>query len=499
VLCVCATVTAHGQRSGPRSERGELARGDDTLDSGEYVDRYTYRWQANQRVRIELIANDFDGYLILVPPKGDQIENDDAEDDEDKSVIEVDLDQSGTYEVAVTSYEARETGAYTLRVTAAGRARATVSRNTSLAYGQARDGQLEEADTLREDKFADTYTFEGRDGDRIAIEMASADIDTFLTLIAPDGAEIENDDADGDQDRSRIALTLRQSGRYQIVASSYDDRETGDYRLSLTRDDSSTARRDPDPPSRAGAIYGLFVGISDYEGDDNDLEYTADDARNLERALIRGAGMRQANATTLVDRQATRTNVLKALEEVSRIAGPDDLFVFFFSGHGDRTDRSSRQAADPDGLDETITLYDGDISDDEMNKLLGPIRARVLFALDACFSGGFSKDVISSPRRMGLFSSEEDVTSGVADKFRAGGYLSKFMFDGIAEQHADKDRNGDITAIELSQYLHERYRSDVKSSKAASDNFVSTGRDTGYQHLVVDRGSIAPYDVLFKR
>jgi hypothetical protein len=73
------------------------------------------------------------------------------------------------------------------------------------------------------------------------------------------------------------------------------------------------------------------------------------------------------------------------------------------------------------------------------------------------------------------------------------------MFDGTAEQKADKDGNGDITAIELSQYLHERYRSDVKSSKAATDNFVSTGRDTAYQHLVVDRGSIGPYEVLFRR
>ena len=127
------------------------------------------------------------------------------------------------------------------------------------------------------------------------------------------------------------------------------------------------------------------------------------------------------------------------------------------------------------------------------------MRGRVLLVLDSCFSGGFSKDVIASPRRMGLFSSEEDVTSGVADKFRAGGYLSKFMTDAISERRADKDRDGAITAIELSQYVHERYRADVKSSRSGAENVVSTGRDTGYQHLVVDRGSIAPFEVLFRR
>jgi hypothetical protein len=50
----------------------------------------------------------------------------------------------------------------------------------------------------------------------------------------------------------------------------------------------------------------------------------------------------------------------------------------------------------------------------------------------------------------------------------------------------------------LSQYLHERYRTDVKSG-GPGDTYVRTGGpQTGYQHLVVDRGSIGPYDVLFR-
>jgi hypothetical protein len=120
-----------------------------------------------------------------------------------------------------------------------------------------------------------------------------------------------------------------------------------------------------------------------------------------------------------------------------------------------------------------------------------------LLVLDACFSGGFSKDAISAPGRMGLFSSEEDVTSGVAVKFRAGGYLAQFVAEAVGERRADADTDGTITALELSQYLHERYRSDVKSG--GTDDYVRTGGpQTGYQHLVVDRGSVGPYDVLFR-
>jgi hypothetical protein len=149
-------------------------------------------------------------------------------------------------------------------------------------------------------------------------------------------------------------------------------------------------------------------------------------------------------------------------------------------------------------MDETIELYDGPLTDDEMNRMFDGVGAGVsLVVLDACFSGGFAKDVISAPGRMGLFSSEEDVTSSVAAKFRAGGYLAVFLADAVGDGRADADGDGGVSAIELSQYLHERYRADVKS--ASPGDYVRTGGpQLGHQHLVVDRGSIGPYDVLFR-
>jgi len=85
----------------------------------------------------------------------------------------------------------------------------------------------------------------------------------------------------------------------------------------------------------------------------------------------------------------------------------------------------------------------------------------------------------------------------VASKFRAGGYLSLFLDEAIAQGRADNDHDDSITAIELSQYLYERYRSDVKSTRPA--DVVRNEMTLGYQHLVVDRGSIGAYDVLFER
>ncbi|MCA9739807.1 MAG: caspase family protein, partial [Gemmatimonadetes bacterium] len=226
--------------------------------------------------------------------------------------------------------------------------------------------------------------------------------------------------------------------------------------------------------------------------------YTADDARTVARALQTGGGMRAEDAVILTDREATRANVEAAVRQVGQRAGPQDLFVFFYSGHGARVRRDGPQSTDPDALDETLEFFDRGITDDEFSALLSEIAPGIsMLVLDACFSGGFSKDVVSVPGRIGFFSSEEDVTSSVAAKFRAGGYLAHFVGDAVGEKLADADGDGAVSAIELSQYLYERYRSDVKSGGA--EDFVRTGGpQTGYQHLVVDRGSIGPSRILFR-
>ena len=228
------------------------------------------------------------------------------------------------------------------------------------------------------------------------------------------------------------------------------------------------------------------------------MSFTDEDAVRTRDALIRGAGMEPENAITLLDEDATRENLENAITELAGRMSPEDTFVLFFSGHGDQVARPEGfESSDPDGQDETIELYDGAVLDNELNDMLAQINiGKTLIVLDSCFSGGFAKDVISVPGRIGLFSSEEDVTPQVAVKFQAGGYLSFFFEEALTEEYADSNRDGNLNAIELSQYLHERFRVDVKSF--GDENYVRTsGPQSDYQHLVVDRGSLDPYDILF--
>ena len=490
--------------AGLREENGSLGRGDATLDDGEYIDIYEFSGRPGQQIKIDLRSNDFDTYLILEDPNGDNEENDDADDTTD-SLIVTNLTESGTYRVGVTSYEAGETGAYQLTIdqsdAPAGRPRQNRDVET-LTVGVTTDGELELGDqTLDAGEYQDTYVFDGLTGQSVRVEMTSNDFDTYVGLLTPAGDLIENDDFDGSTSRSVVDLDLTETGRYRVVATSYAAEETGRYRLTVnTQAASSTPVGETFAGGNrsGGRTFGIFAGISDYPGTGSDLDFTADDALRVRDALIRGGGMLREDAVTLTDSDATIANLESALEDISSRAGPDDTFVFFYSGHGGRLERASGpEMFDPDALDETLVLYDGHVRDDELREMFSQIRAgTTLLFLDSCFSGGFAKDMISVPGRMGMFSSEEDVTSQVAVKFRAGGYLSIFLDEAIGDGLADEDSDGSVTAIELSEYVHYRYRNDVKSS--SPDDFVRTGgRQSGYQHLVVDRGSVGPYDVLF--
>lgn len=484
-------------------QTGALANGDETRPSGEYIDTYQFAGTPGRRVTIDLTSDDFDTYLILVSPSGTLVENDDT--DTTNSRIETMLSESGNYRVRATSYESGETGDYRVRIQQSNpfTVAEQSSRDTiALTLGQAANGRLQQGDAERDtDRFQDTYSFNGTAGQNVRIEMTSNGFDSFLSLNTPNGQTIENDDFEGSTARSAIELTLQQTGRYQVLATSYGAGETGDYQLMASISNAAAAPIAP-AAGRGGNVYGIFAGISDYsrlreitrEGW-GDLDFTADDALVTRDALLQSAGMPAQNAITLTDGQATLANIRQAFRDISARIGPNDVFVFFFSGHGGQRDRAGGpNAADADAVDEFISVYDGKILDDEMDELFSQIGASAsVIILDSCFSGGFAKDVVSRPGRMGLFSSDEDVPSLVAAKFRAGGYLSFFFKDAVDEGHADEDGDDAINAMELSQYIHERY-SEEAVSKAAS---TFDTPHFGYQHLVADRGGVRHDAVLF--
>ena len=52
------------------------------------------------------------------------------------------------------------------------------------------------------------------------------------------------------------------------------------------------------------------------------------------------------HVTLLLDEQVTPENVKDGLDQLSRLAGPEDLVVVFFSGHGATDDQKFRLLGD---------------------------------------------------------------------------------------------------------------------------------------------------------
>jgi hypothetical protein len=102
---------------GLREHSGELAEGDGTLDSGEYVDSYTIDVEEGQSILVDMTStSDMDPYIILKSPSGEQVENDDYEGDRTRSRVEHDAEESGAWRVMATSYEAGEEGSYDITI-----------------------------------------------------------------------------------------------------------------------------------------------------------------------------------------------------------------------------------------------------------------------------------------------------------------------------------------------------------------------------------------------
>lgn len=130
----------------------------------------------------------------------------------------------------------------------------------------------------------------------------------------------------------------------------------------------------------------LCVGIN-YTGTSNELSGCVNDAVAWQSLL----GSRGYEVTLLLDRAATRDNLLNSLRSFVDLTGYRDRFVFTYSGHG--TWVPDQNGDEADGRDEAIVPADflqaGVIRDDDLYDVWSRKRfgARLANLSDSCFSG----------------------------------------------------------------------------------------------------------------
>ncbi len=111
------------------------------------------------------------------------------------------------------------------------------------------NGQLDSNSNILESdrSFFDAYTFEVQQGQRIAVDMESSDLDAYLILIDPNGRDIAQDDNSGGGTNARLSTAVPLSGRYTVLANSHSPGETGRYQLRVAAGNTAAPSPRPQP------------------------------------------------------------------------------------------------------------------------------------------------------------------------------------------------------------------------------------------------------------
>ena len=216
---------------------GQLEQGDAIAEDGSYYDEYTFSARDGDPINIFLSSDDFDTYLVLITPSGDEL-NDDDGGEGTNSRLSFDA-ESGEYSVMANSYDEGETGRYDIEVEGGSDfSEASGGGSSRDDYDDEEDefdvvGYLEEGDEVAEDgSYYDEYTCSARRGNEIEIMLSSDDFDTYLVVITPSGDEL-NDDDGGEGTNSSLSFEAEETGEYTVIANSYEAGDAGRYLLEI--------------------------------------------------------------------------------------------------------------------------------------------------------------------------------------------------------------------------------------------------------------------------
>lgn len=142
-------------------------------------------------------------------------------------------------------------------------------------------------------------------------------------------------------------------------------------------DDTTSGDPNPNPAHK----YAYIIGISDYEGTANDLQFCDDDAQGM-RSWLQSEGF---TCRVDIDQNASADNIIAGLQWLVNSASPGDEIAFSYSGHGMRS---------PEGS----AIISADLYYITHSYVMSYFNAanctKKLVLIDACVIGDFHSDVM---------------------------------------------------------------------------------------------------------
>lgn len=224
--------------------------------------------------------------------------------------------------------------------------------------------------------------------------------------------------------------------------------------------------------TKNSVCYLVAVGINQYKNPRMVLTYARPDAESfIETMEKKGTLFKNVELHTLYDQEASRANILKKLDDLAGKIHPEDVFVFYYAGHGSMVDNQFYFIPT-----ESLRLYDaGSLKDDAIDasvlqEKLKNIRAlKQLIIMDACQSGGSvellatrgaseEKAIAQLSRSAGIHVMASAGSDQFATEFAELGHgLFTYLLLKALQGDADgAPKDGKVTIYELKSYLDDQ-------------------------------------------
>jgi hypothetical protein len=223
-------------------------------------------------------------------------------------------------------------------------------------------------------------------------------------------------------------------------------------------------------------LWLFVIGINQYKNSKYNLNFAVADARGFKQQIEQGGtGIFNTIKTTfLTNEEATKPRILKEINNVKAQAKQEDVFIFYYAGHGVMSGEQVPQFyLIPHDV---VKLYGNDqslktnaISASELKMISAEIKSqKQLFILDACQSGGATgmlaargaaeeKAVNQLARSTGTYWLAASGSEQFAGEFAQLGHglFTYCILEGLTGK-ADGQSDKKITVQELSSYLSDQ-------------------------------------------
>jgi len=247
------------------------------------------------------------------------------------------------------------------------------------------------------------------------------------------------------------------AGENEVSVSAFNGSNTVQSYMKTIKFNSGIKSADPH-------LYVLSIGIDQYKDSSVNLKYAAKDARDMEEKIkVQSATLynsRNIHHELLTDREATKANIAKTIDDLAAKIKPQDSFILFVAGHGVLL-QNQYYLLTHDFAGQVST--DSMISSNEIVEMSKKIKSlSQLFIFDTCHAGGV--DTIVSglydarmsvlAKKMGLhiYASANDKQTAM-DGYKGNGLFTHVLLDGLNNnREADKYKDGKVTIVGLGEY-----------------------------------------------